>query len=169
MMKKAIIVILVFILSTGASYAQANLPGSATGSPTKEEQEILDLSKAKWLWMSDKDTAALNGLFHDKSVFVHMSGSWGKSQEINVIESGRIGYKHAAVYSANVNLIGNTAILLNDIDLLAIVGGNEVMNPFMVTEVYIKEEGKWKMASLTFSKLRREVKMSSPIKKDQEQ
>ena len=39
------------------------------------------------------------------------------------------------------NIIGNTAILLNRITLLAVVGGNEVTNPFMVTEVYVKENG----------------------------
>jgi hypothetical protein len=90
-----------------------------------------------------------------------MGGSWGKEQEINVIKSGGIWYKKAEVYSVSVNIIGNTAILLNDIDLLAVVGGNEVINPFMVTEVYIKENGKWKMGSLTFSKLMRPVKMNS--------
>jgi hypothetical protein len=58
-----------------------------------------------------------------------------------------------------VNSIDNTVILLNDIDLAAVVGGNEVINPFMVTEVYVNENGKWKMGSLTFSKLVRPVKM----------
>ena len=90
-----------------------------------------------------------------------MGGSWGKAQEINVIKGGQIHYKKAAVYSVLVNIIGNTAILLNDIDLLAEVGGNEVTNPFMVTEVYIKENGKWKMGSLTFSRLLRPVKMNN--------
>ena len=70
-----------------------------------------------------------------------------------------IWYKKAEIYSSSVNIFGNTAILLNDIDLLAVVGGNEVTNPFMVTEVYIKENGKWKMGSLTFSHLMRPVKM----------
>jgi hypothetical protein len=60
-------------------------------------------------------------------------------------------------------MFGNTAILLNDIDLEAVVGGNTVINPFMVTEVYIKENGKWKMGSLTFSKLMRPVKMNNNI------
>ena len=78
-------------------------------------------------------------------MFVHMGGSWGKEQEINIIKSGGIWYKKAEVYSASVNIIGNTAILLNDIDLLAVVGGNEVTNPFMVTEVILKKtaNGRW--------------------------
>ena len=42
---------------------------------------------------------------------------------------------------------------LNRITLLAVVGGNEVTNPFMVTEVYIKQDGAWKMGSLSFSHL----------------
>lgn len=109
--------------------------------------------------MADKKTDELNNLFHDKSMFVHMGGSWGKEQEIEVIKSGNIWYKKAEVYSAAVKIIGNTAILLNDIDLVAVVGGNEVVNPFMVTEVYIRENGKWVMGSLTFSRLMRPVKL----------
>ena len=125
------------------------------------EQEVINLSKKKWLWMSDKNVDSLNPLFHDKSMFIHMGGSWGKKQEIDVIKSGNIWYKKAEVYSASVNIIGNTAILLNDIDLVAVVGGNEVINPFMVTEVYIKEKDKWEMGSLTFSRLTRPVKLNS--------
>lgn len=122
------------------------------------EQELKALSLKKWQWMADTNVDSLATLFHDQSMFVHMGGSWGRDQELRVIESGRIWYKKADVYSASVNVIGNTAILLNDIDLVAVVGGNEVINPFMVTEVYTKENGEWKMGSLTFSKLSRPVR-----------
>jgi hypothetical protein len=127
--------------------------------PTKEEQEVLDLSKTKWRWMADKDLPKLDGLFDEKAVFVHMSGKWGKANEMDVIKSGRIWYKKAEVYSAAVNLFGDTAILLTDIDLGAVVGGNEVVNPFMVTEVYLKQNGTWKMGSLSFSTQRRPVRL----------
>jgi hypothetical protein len=159
-MKKALIAILLYVASVQLSYAQAKLPGSATISNIKEEQELLNLSKTKWQWMADKNVETLNGLFDEKCVFVHMGGSWGKTQELNTIKGGFIWYKKAEVYGASVNIFGNTAILLNDIDLLAVVGGNEVTHAFMVTEVYIKENGKWKMGSLTFSTLLRPVKMN---------
>lgn len=125
-----------------------------------EDQEIIKLSKDKWQWMADKNIEVLDNLFDEKSMFVHMGGSWGKQRELDVIKSGDIWYKKAEVYSVTVNIIGNTAILLNDIDLEAVVGGNTVTNPFMVTEVYIKEDGDWKMGSLTFSRLLRPVKMN---------
>ena len=91
---------------------------------------------------ADKKADTLAQLFHEKSMFVHMGGSWGKQQELDVIKGGGIWYKQAEVYSVTVNVIDNTVILLNDIDLVAVVGGNEVINPFMVTEVYINENGK---------------------------
>lgn len=154
-MKTSLIVL--FLLITGVQLSHAQAPG-ASSAPTKSEQEILDLSKTKWTWMADKNIDPLNELFDEKCVFVHMGGSWGKTQELNVIKSGSIWYKKAEVYSASVKIFGNTAILLNEIDLLAVVGGNEVTHAFMVTEVYIKENDKWKMGSLTFSQLLRPVK-----------
>lgn len=117
------------------------------------EQGIIDLSKEKWRWMSERDIVALEALFHEKSVFVHMGGSWGKGQELDIIKSGGIHYKKADIHEVSVNVIGTTAILLNRINLLAVVGGNEVTNPFMVTEVYVQQSDTWELASLSFTKL----------------
>lgn len=144
MMKKTIFGLLMFMLFASNSYAQ-----NASGA----EQEIITLSKQKWQWMADKNVDKLEPLFDDKSVFVHMGGSWGKTQEINVIKSGGIHYKKADILEVTVNIIGNTAILLNKITLLAVVGGNEVTNPFIVTEVYVKENTTWKLGLLSFTKL----------------
>ena len=43
--------------------------------------------------------------------------------------------------------------MLNTIQLLAVVGGNEVTNHFEVTEVYVRLGGSWKLASLSFTRL----------------
>lgn len=158
-MRKAIIGLFLFFTSVHLLHAQAKLPNLTASTYTTEEQELLNLSKTKWKWMSERTVDSLNGLFNENCVFVHMGGSWGKNQELNVIKSGSIWYKTAEVYSASVNITRNTAILLNDIDLLAVVGGNEVTHAFMVTEVYVRENGMWKMGSLTFSQLLRPVKM----------
>ncbi|MHA6249556.1 nuclear transport factor 2 family protein [Pontibacter sp. CAU 1760] len=118
-----------------------------------EEQELFTLSKEKWQWMADQNVDTLANLFHEKSVFVHMGGSWGKDRELDIIKSGGIHYKQTDIHEASVKVMGNTAILLNRITLLAVVGGNEVTNPFMVTEVYVQENGSWKLGSLSFTKL----------------
>lgn len=119
----------------------------------KLEQELIDLSKQKWRWMSECNIDALDALFHERSVFVHMGGSWGKEREIDIVKSGGIHYKKADIHEVSVNVIGTTAILLNRITLLAVVGGNEVTNPFMVTEVYLQQEDSWQLASLSFTRL----------------
>lgn len=128
------------------------LSAQAFSQNANNDQELLKLSKDKWQWMADKNVDKLKDLFDDKSVFVHMGGSWGKDRELDVIGSGGIHYKKADVHEASVQIIDNTAIVLNRITLLAVVGGNEVTNPFIVTEVYVKQNGKWKMGSLSFTR-----------------
>lgn len=151
-MKTIIIGLFLIIMSTQFTYSQpgaSRTPQNFTGA----EQEIVNLSKDKWQWMSDKNVDQLSKLFHPKAEFVHMGGHWRTEQELGIIKSGGIWYKKAEIHEVSVNIIDNTAILLNRIDLLAEVGGNEVTNPFEVTEVYIKQDGKWMLGSLSFTRL----------------
>lgn len=120
---------------------------------TNVEQEILGLSKEKWRWMSERKLDSLEALFHEEAVFVHMGGTMSRSQELDVIKTGRIHYKQADIQEVSVRIIGTTAIVLNKIRLLAVVGGTEVTNPFVVTEVYVQQGGAWKLASLSFTRL----------------
>lgn len=76
-----------------------------------------------------------------------------KSQELDVIRSGRIHYKDVEIQEASVRFVGTTAIVLNRIRLVAVVGGNEVTNPFVVTEVYVRQNGTWTLGSLSFTRL----------------
>lgn len=119
------------------------------------EQEIITLSNQKWQWMADKNVEELEKLFHDKSKFVHMSGSWKKERELEIIETGSIWYKNADVHDVAVEIFGeDTAVLWNRITLMAHVRGNDVSNEFTVTEFYKKEDDKWKLLDLTFSSVR---------------
>ena len=128
--------------------ADANTSGTST-SPFGNE--VIELSKKKWDWMADKDVDKLADLFHEKSKFVHMGGSWGKERELEVIRSGGIHYKKADIENVEAEIIDNIAIVLSRIKLLAVVGGNEVTNLFTVTEVYQKTGNDWKLLDLTFS------------------
>ncbi|WP_026952244.1 nuclear transport factor 2 family protein [Algoriphagus mannitolivorans] len=142
-MKKTLISLFILLLATQVTFSQT----------TPEQQEIIELSKTKWKWMEDKEADKLAELFDDKSVFVHMGGSWGKQREVDIIRSGGIWYKKADIHEVSVEIIDNTAILLNRITLVAEVGGREVTNPFEVTEVYIKKADGWKLGSLSFTRL----------------
>lgn len=121
---------------------------------THAEQDVIDLSQQKWRWMSERNVEALAALFDEQAVFVHMGATMSKDQELEVISSGRIQYKDVDIQEASVRFIGTTtAILLNKIRLVAVVGGNEVINPFVVTEVYVQQNNTWTLASLSFTRL----------------
>jgi len=117
------------------------------------EQEVLALSRDKWRWMSERKVDTLAALFDDEAVFVHMGGTMTRAQELDVIRSGMIQYKQAEIQEASVRFVGSTAIVLNRIRLTAIVGGNEVVNPFVVTEVYVRQNDRWTLGSLSFTRL----------------
>jgi hypothetical protein len=141
------IVILIFITIIGfqnLSFAQNN----------KQVEQIIQLSKDKWQWMADKDVDKLEKLFHEKSKFVHMSGTWKKAEELDIIKTGSIWYKNAKVHDTAIEIVGKTAIVWNRITLIAVVRGNDVTTEFTVTEVYQKVKKDWKMLALTFSSVR---------------
>jgi hypothetical protein len=128
-------------------------PTTSSASSSNVDQEIVELSKQKWLWMAERNVERLDALFHENSMFVHMGGAMTKSQELGVIKGGQIHYKSAEIQDVSVRRVGTTAIVYSKIRLVAVVGGNEVTNPFMVTEVYVQEGGAWKLGSLAFTRL----------------
>jgi ketosteroid isomerase-like protein len=132
----------------GFAYAQVQGAGSVSS-----DQAVINLSHEKWKWMSEKKVDTLAKLFHDKAIFVHMGGTMSKEQELNVIKSGGIHYKKADIENTQVQLMGHTAILTSKLRLLAVVGGNEVTNPFVVTEVYVKDGNEWQLGSMSFTRL----------------
>lgn len=155
-MNLSILGLCVLMATAQAAGAPQKPADPAATSSTKAEQEVISLSKEKWRWMSERNVDSLAALFHDEAVFVHMGGTMSKKQELEVIRSGGIHYKHAEIQEVSVRFIGTTgttAILLNRIRLVAVVGGNEVTNPFVVTEVYVQQGGTWKLGSLSFTRL----------------
>jgi hypothetical protein len=145
------VLVLSFLIIAIQSLSAQSTPNTA---PTPAEQELINLSKEKWQWMADKNVDKLAQLFHDKSKFVHMSGTWKKDEELEIIKTGSIWYKKADTQDVAVEMFDDTAILWNRIALLALVRGSEVTTQFTVTEVYKKEENSWKLLALTFSSVR---------------
>jgi hypothetical protein len=145
--------LVLFMMTAQSALAQPAPASPAKASTSAAEQELITLSKDKWRWMAERNVEALDRLLAEEAVFVHMGATMTKSQELDTIKSGRIQYEDAQIQEVSVRFVGMTAILLNKIRLVAVVGGNEVVNPFNVTEVYVKLDGAWKLASLSFTRL----------------
>lgn len=145
-MKKLVFSLIVTIGFYGQMFAQTR--------ENKQVEQLVQLSKDKWQWMADKDVEKLEKLFHEQSKFVHMSGTWKKAEELDIIKTGSIWYKEAKVKDTAVEVVGKTAIVWNRITLVAVVRGSDVTTEFTVTEVYQKIKKDWKMLALTFSSVR---------------
>jgi hypothetical protein len=143
-MKIKQLIIVFFLIGTSFSFAQSS----------KDETIILQISKDKWLWMSDKNVDKLKELFDPKAKFVHMSGTWKTDEELEIIKTGSIWYKEAKVKDTAIEISGKTAVVWNRITLVANVRGADVSTEFTVTEVYQKQRKAWKMLALTFSSVR---------------
>lgn len=142
-MKKLVYILSVMLISISTVFAQIN-----------REKELIQLSNDKWQWMSEKNVEKLEKLFDDKAKFVHMSGTWKKDEELDIIKTGRIWYKKATIKDSAVEILGKTAIVWNRITLDAIVREQVAVTEFTVTEVYQKQGREWKMLALTFSSVR---------------
>jgi len=151
--KLSLLGLCLLMVSVPAAFSQAVAGSAAETSGANAEKEVITLSKDKWQWMAERNVEALDKLFAEDAVFVHMGGTMTKSQELDTIKSGRIQYKDAQIQEVSVRFVGTTAILLNRIRLVAVVGGNEVVNPFTVTEVYVQQGGAWNLASLSFTRM----------------
>ncbi len=152
-MKRILLAIFAVVTTAMSLMAQPqNANPFSPKTPTPEEQVFIDLSKQKWDWMAEKNVEELRNLFHDQAQFVHMGGYWGKEQELGIIGFGGIWYKKTEVYTAEVRLTEHTATVYSTIRLTAELGGNEVVNPFIVSEVYVKEGDKWQLSLLAFTR-----------------
>ena len=143
------LIITAFLLLTGVVGASAQENAKTF---TAEELAIVELSNNKWNWMSEKNVEKLAELFHENSQFVHMGGYWGKQEELNTIRTGGIWYKKAEIPDVQVKFAAGTATVYSRIHLNSVVGGNAVRFPFIVTEVYVMENGKWQLSTLAFTR-----------------
>lgn len=143
-LKPRVLGLAIALLSATAATAQTSTTGQA----------LVQLSKNKWQWMADKDVGKLAPLFHDRSKFVHMSGTWKKDEELEIIRSGSIWYKQTDVHDVAVEVVENTAVVWSRITLHAMVRGSEAVTEFTVTEAYLRQGAEWKLLALTFSSVR---------------
>lgn len=116
-------------------------------------ENVLKISREIWQAMSDMNEQVLINLVHEDAEFVHMSRTLSRTAEIDVIKEKDIIYHKVVHIEHTIRKFRTTEIILNRLDLNAIVKGNDVTNSFVVTEVYTPDHnGKLKLASLAFTK-----------------
>lgn len=116
-------------------------------------EKVLEVSNEIWNAIQNEKEEVLVDLVHKDAMFVHMGITLSRDDEIDIIQRRGIIYKNVDFQEHTIKEIESTVVLLNKLELTAIVNGNEVTNPFVVTEVYTKSGDTLKMASMSYTRI----------------
>ena len=115
---------------------------------SKEEKQILDLSKKKFEWMIHKQYDSLNAMVDDNIKYVHSNG-WvqSKKEMADDFKSGKISLQDVTTEDATVRLYEHTALLDGKGKFKGLMNDKPFELELMYTEVYILKNNKWLLVS----------------------
>lgn len=112
------------------------------------EQTLLLLSKKKFEWLVKKEIDSLNLVLDERVRYVHSNGwTQNKKEIIEDIHTGKLNYLSIEVKSNAVRLYQNTAIVNGRGSFQVSMDGKPLTIELSYTEVYVKENKKWLLAS----------------------
>ncbi|NOS93367.1 MAG: nuclear transport factor 2 family protein [Cyclobacteriaceae bacterium] len=115
-------------------------------SPT--DQQILTLSKKKFDWMIHKNVDSLALVLDNDLRYVHSNGwSETKQEVLDDLLSGKLNYVAVDIHAAQVRLYEQTAIVNGTGKFQVTMNGNPLTIELGYTEVYVKRQGKWLLAT----------------------
>ena len=118
------------------------------------KNELMETSKKIWNLFIEGKVDESEELIHDNAMFIHMGTTFDKKGEYEAIKSKLIVLKKLEVEETTVYITENTGIILNKIKLTVEVKGEEVTNPFVVTEVYNKNKKEnWLLLSMSYTRI----------------
>lgn len=125
------------ILVSGSVFAQS-----------KAEQDVLNLSKRKFVWLIEKQRDSLDLLLDERLMYIHSNGwSQSKKEVFDDMQSGELIYKQIDVEATQVRLYGNTAIVTGTGRFQGSREDKEFDLPLSYTEVYVKQGKRWLLAT----------------------
>ena len=116
-------------------------------------EKVLKLSKNIWKAMHEMDIDFLSKNVHENCRYVHMGVTLNAKEEEEVIKNRGIVYKNIDVEKVDCIHIGEAYHVYTKLKLTALVGGNEVVNSFVVTEAYTTIDGKLQLISMAYTKI----------------
>lgn len=119
----------------------------------KKLLKVQEVSKMIWKSMQEENIEVFKKYVHEDAMFVHMGVTLSREEERKVIQERGIIYKDIDFEAETMKQVGSTIVLLTKLKLTAIVGGNEVINPFVVSEIYTTQEDGMKLVSMSYTRI----------------
>jgi len=94
------------------------------------------------------DAATLENVMSDDYVFISgMGRRMSKKEHLDSLKSGDIRYKSLTYNDIKVRVYGDTAVLTGHIRGEGTNGGESISGEHLITRVYVKQGGCWKIVS----------------------
>lgn len=132
-----IVLLVIAILVSGSAFAQS-----------KAEQDVLNLSKRKFVWLIEKQRDSLDLLLDERLMYIHSNGwTQSKAEVFDDMQSGKLVYKQVDIDATQVRVYGNTAIVTGTGRFQGSREDKEFDLPLSYTEVYVKQGKRWLLAT----------------------
>jgi|SRR5579864_213607 len=117
------------------------------------EQQIASLEDQAKDAAVKADASFLENYLADDYVGVGGTGKVNnKSEAIEMRKNGTVKYDSIDVSDRKIRVYGNTAIVNLKADVKLTVNGQDMSGPYRVSRVWVKQGGKWKIASFQSTK-----------------
>lgn len=117
------------------------------------EDLVLETSKKFWRFMEEADEAGMRSIADPNCQFVHIGITCGLEQEIAFYTSGTFKPTNIEFNNQQVNVYGQTAVVITDCVYALLLDGKETSHHFAVTEVYTLQQKICQLVQFSFTAL----------------
>ena len=121
---------------------------TAFAQADKTEEQILNLSKRKFDWLTGKNYDSILVNFDSRLQFVHSNGWTETRQEIiDDLKSGKLNYQKITIHQATARVYAASAVVVGTGKFEGLNQGTPFSLDLRYTEVYVRDGHRWKLAS----------------------
>lgn len=115
---------------------------------SKQQQEVLQLSHAKFKWLVQKKVDSLRFFLDDRLTYIHSNG-WvqTKKELIDDLLSGKLSYDKIEIVKDSIRVYPKSAVVTGRGKFTATLNGNTNTFELTYTETYVLQKREWRLAS----------------------
>lgn len=135
-MRKIIITVLIFLVAI------------CSNAQTKQERDVLQLSRAKFRWLVSKNVDSLRYAFDERLTYIHSNG-WVQSKKelIDDLISGKLSYEGIEITEDKIRIYPKSAVVTGKGKFVASLNGSTNTYFLSYTETYVLQKREWKLVS----------------------
>lgn len=117
-------------------------------SQSKQEQEVLQLSHAKFNWLVSKKVDSLQFFLDERLTYIHSNG-WvqTKKELIDDLLSGKLSYDKIVIEKDSIRIYPKSAVVTGRGKFTATMNGTTNVYDLTYSETYVLQKREWRLVS----------------------